>query len=70
MRSTTGKLIRFTLQRTPTWAWGGLVWEPVYLLEAPKYGPGILVLAEECYYWNKKFINELLYNGGFSESKS
>ncbi len=38
MRSTTGKKIRFTLQRTPTWAWAGLKTEPIYL-EAPKYGP-------------------------------
>lgn len=25
MRSTTGKMIKFTLQRTPTWAWAGMV---------------------------------------------
>lgn len=28
MRSTTGKLIRFTLQRTPTWAWAGPIVTP------------------------------------------
>lgn len=36
MRSTTGKLIRFTLQRTPTWAWAGPVLVPFYL-ETPKW---------------------------------
>ncbi len=29
MRSTTGKKIRFTLQRTPIWAWAGPIIEPV-----------------------------------------
>lgn len=39
MRSTTGKIIRFTLQRTPTWAWAGLVSEPMALVPFTIYGP-------------------------------
>lgn len=31
MKSTTGKIIRFTLQRTPTWAWAGSILEPYFI---------------------------------------
>ncbi len=39
MKSTTGKLIRFTLQRTPTWAWAGLDIKPMALVPYRIYGP-------------------------------
>lgn len=40
MRSTTGKKIKFTLQRTPTWAWAGAVTEPTDLAPFKVYGIG------------------------------
>ncbi len=49
MRSTTGKIIRFTLQRTPTWAWAGPVIEPktFYGIDpASKDGWGCMVAVE------------------------
>lgn len=71
MRSTTGKIIKFTLQRTPTWAWAGLVSEPIELLYMPSDEFILPLVAEfkvfdeimrKCLVIPSEFINRGSYN--------
>lgn len=39
-------MIKFTLQRTPTWAWAGLISEPVELLYMPSDESMLPLVAE------------------------
>lgn len=59
MRSTTGKIIRFTLQRTPTWAWAGLVIEPEIIIGWDWSEKDLMGTMVEVQWWRDNILEVL-----------